>query len=196
MQRPIALLAALSCAGLVNAAQAAEDPAATRVEGFCRGLAQAAKLGRASVQQKAGRLEPLVADDFNIPMMAQLAIGEPWSRMSANEREALTAALTRYTAARYAAELDDDTAARCTVDPRVDTRGPDKLVRTKVPDPDGPVSVNYRLRQDGGGWKVIDVYYNGVSELATQRADFAGVVRAQGAAGLVARLKELTAKMR
>ena len=38
------------------------------------------------------------------------------------------------------------------------------------------VPISYRLRQSGGGWKIIDVFYrNSISQIATRRADFAGV---------------------
>jgi phospholipid transport system substrate-binding protein len=191
---------AVVCASLFGFARtghAADDPAALRVGEFCRALLHSAKgAAAASVQQRTVRLDPLVAEDFNIPVMAQLTVGESWARMSGAEHGAITAALTRYTAARYATEVDSDTGQRCVVEPRVDVRGPDRLVRTKVVDPDGTTAVNYRLRQYGSEWKIIDVFYNGVSELATQRADFAGVVHSQGAAGLVAKLKDLTTKMR
>jgi phospholipid transport system substrate-binding protein len=193
-------MVAIVCASLLGSAgagHAADDPAALRVGEFCRALLHSTKgAAAASVQQRTARLELLVAEDFNIPVMAQLTVGESWARMSGAERGAVTAALTRYTAARYATEVDSDTGQRCIIEPRVDVRGPDKLVRTKVVDPEGSTAVNYRLRQYAGEWKIIDVFYNGVSELTTQRADFAGVVHAQGATGLVAKLRDLTSKMR
>jgi len=106
------------------------------------------------------------------------------------------AALTRHTAARYAQEFDSYTGQKCVVDPAVQTRGPDKLVKSQIVEPHDSSSVNYRLRQYSGAWKVIDVYYQGVSQLATERADFAGVLAAGGPPALVAKLNELTAKMR
>ena len=196
MMRRMLCLAALLLVS-AGAARAADDPAGVRVADFCHGLLDAARSAKAGgVAQRATRLEPLVAEAFNVPVMAQLAVGEPWGRMTAPERASVIQALTRYSAARYAVELDDVGGERCIVDPQVETRGLDKLVRTKMTDPDGTTAVNYRLRAYGGAWKAIDVYYNGVSQLTTQRADFAGVIQQQGAAGLVARLKELTAKMR
>jgi len=66
----------------------------------------------------------------------------------------------------------------------------------QIVEPHDSSSVNYRLRQYSGAWKVIDVYYQGVSQLATERADFAGVLAAGGPPALVAKLNELTAKMR
>ena len=31
----------------------------------------------------------------------------------------------------------------------------------------------YRMRELGGSWKIIDVYYGAISQLTTRRSDFA-----------------------
>ena len=45
------------------------------------------------------------------------------------------------------------------------------------------------LPQNGGVWQIADVYLNGtISELATRRAEFAGILRSQGINGLIGTL--------
>lgn len=195
------LAAAAALALIVPPAMTAQaapaDPAAARVEVLCNGVLQAVKAaGKAGVQVRARRLQPVIEQSFDLEIMAQFAIGPAWAKVTPAERTALLAALTRYTAARYAQEFDAYDGQRCVVDPAVITRGPDKLVKSQIVEPHDTTSVNYRLRQYGGDWKVIDVYYEGVSELATERADFAGVLQSGGPKGLIARLDELTAKIR
>ena len=54
----------------------------------------------------------------------------------------------------------------------------------------------YRMRDNGSGWKVIDVYYNGaISQLTTQRSDFAATLSSGGAKALVAKLDAQTEKL-
>lgn len=180
-----------------HAAAAAEDPAATRVETFCRAVLQTASRARnESPQAKAQHFRGLIEETFNLPVLAQFTVGETWSRLTPGERSGLLTALSNYTAARYAAEVDPNPRQHCEVDPNVVTRGPDKLVKTKVTDGKDADSVNYRLRAYDGAWKVIDVYYNGVSELATRRADLAGVLQSKGAPGAIAKLNELSSQLR
>ncbi len=58
-----------------------------------------------------------------------------------------------------------------------------------------PVAISYRLRQSGGAWKIVDVFYkNAISQIATRRSDFAGILQKQGARGLIAHLDALAAK--
>lgn len=197
MRRIFTAAAALALVGAPMAKAAPADPAAQRVEALCNGVLTALKESKAGgLQARAKRMQPVVEEGFDLGVMAQFAIGPGWTKMSPAERSGLTAALTRYTAARYAQEFDAYTGQKCVVDPNVTTRGVDKLVKSQIVEPGQSSSVNYRLRQYGGGWKVIDVYYEGVSELATERADFAGALASGGAPGLINRLNELTAKMR
>jgi len=176
----------------------AADPAATRVSAFCKGLIEAVRQSAGQgAQARVRRLEPLVEEAFNMKVMAQFAVGPPWTAMTAAEQANVTAALTRYGAGRFADEFDRFSGQTCVVDPLVQTRGPDTLVKSKILQPgQEPAALNFRLRDYGGAPKIVDVYYNGVSQLATERADFAGVLRTGGAAALASRLNELTAKLR
>jgi phospholipid transport system substrate-binding protein len=196
------LLAATTGLGLclvpLAPAQAAPaDPAAARVERLCNGVLDAAKETKgAGLQARARKIQPVIEENFEIGIMAEFAIGPGWAKIPPAERSALVSALTRHTAARYAQEFDAYTGQRCVVDPAVQTRGPDKLVKSQIAEPHDSSAVNYRLRQYNGAWKVIDVYYEGVSQLATERADFSGLLQSGGPTALVARLNELTSKMR
>jgi len=106
-------------------------------------------------------------------------------------------ALTRYSAARLAQEFDSFTGQSCAVDAAVQTRGVDKLVKSRILQPgEAPAALNYRIREYGAAWKIVDIYYDGVSQLATERADFAAVLRSGGPAALVRRLDEVSALAR
>jgi phospholipid transport system substrate-binding protein len=54
--------------------------------------------------------------------------------------------------------------------------------------------VDYRLRQTGGDWKVIDVVIEGISLVANYRDQFKSVIGSEGAEGLLLRLREKNAK--
>jgi phospholipid transport system substrate-binding protein len=190
----MALAACLS----VGLAHAAEDPAAVRADSFCKSLVDAVRQSRGQgAQVRARTLQPLVEASFNMRVMAQVATGPAWTAMSPAEQATVVSALTRYSAGRLAQEFDSYSGQTCAIDPAVQARGPDRLVKARIMQPNGePTALNYRVRAYGGDWKIVDLYYKGVSQLATERADFAAVLRSGGAAGLVSRINELTARMR
>jgi phospholipid transport system substrate-binding protein len=191
-----ALAAVMALGALAPAARAAaSDPAAVQIEAFDASLIDAMK-DSAGTQSRYRKLEPVVARTFDTPTMARFAVGPSWSTMTPAQQQALTAAFARLTVAGWAHNFKDYSGQRFEVSPNVLTRGPDKVVTTKlIPLHDEPVTIAYRMRQSGGVWKVIDVYYNGaISQLTTRRADFQGPLQQGGPSALVAHLNALVDK--
>ncbi len=175
------------------AAQTA-DPARGPVQTLDDGLLAIMKGGSGlGAQGRAARIAPVVDQAFDIPLVTRLSVGAPWTTIAPADQTALIAAMRRLTVAQYAANFDSYGGESFTIDPRVETRGADRLVRTTLVRPgDGPVSIGYRLRQSGGKWRIIDVYYrNAISQLATRRADFEGILAKGGAKALIGHLDRL-----
>jgi phospholipid transport system substrate-binding protein len=176
---------------------AASDPAAQAIEAFDSDLIGVMKEAKAlGLQGRYHRLEPVVSRAFDIPTMIRFAVGPSWSSMTPAQQAELTDAFRRLTAASYAHNFNGYSGERIDVDPNVATRGPDKVVQTKLISPhDAPVSIAYRMRESGGAWKIIDVFYNGaISQLTTRRADFSAILAQGGAPALIAHLNALVDK--
>jgi phospholipid transport system substrate-binding protein len=115
--------------------------------------------------------------------------------MSSVDQTALVAAFRRMTIGQYARNFDSWSGEKFTIAPQVEERGGDKLVRTTLGGSGAPVAISYRLRQSGGQWKIIDVFYkNSISQLATRRADFASVLASGGPKALIQHLDQLSTK--
>ena len=67
------------------------------------------------------------------------------------------------TIANYAKNFDSFSGEKFTVDPAAQVHGTDKVVMSKLVTGGQTIPFNYRMRQSGGTWKVIDVYLNGSS---------------------------------
>ncbi|MBA3812337.1 MAG: ABC transporter substrate-binding protein [Caulobacteraceae bacterium] len=188
-------------AALAFAAPAARavpaDPAAARVEAFDQSLLETMKQGEAlGPKGRYRKLVPVVEGAFDLPTMTRFAVGPAWATMSAADRQALVTAFSRLSVASYAHNFDHFAGERFEVDPKVQVRGPDRVVQSRLTPAHGaPVSLTYRLRQAGGGWKIIDVYYGAVSQLTTRRSDFAAPLAGGGAKGLLAHLDALSDKL-
>jgi len=190
------LLAAMLVYPAAICAQAV-DPAQIPVQALCDRLIANMKGGASlGFSGRAQAIGPVVDRAFDIPLMTRLTIGPKWNSLSAADQKSLVNAIRRLTIAQYAANFDSFDGQRFMIDPKVDGRGGDRLVRTSLLQPgEAPVSISYRLRQSGAEWKIIDVYYqNSISQLATRRADFARVFETSGAPGLLRHLSALTEK--
>ena len=176
----------------------ASDPAAAKIETFDAAVIKTLQAGKAA--GAAGRAKvvgPAVEQTFDLAYMARVAVGPDWTKMSADDQAALQKAYARYAVANWAKNFDSYSGQKLEFDGPVIDRGADKLVKTKLTGPgSSPVSLAYRMRDTGSGWKVIDVVYNGgISQLATQRSDFASTLSSGGAKALVAKLDALTDKL-
>lgn len=173
------------------------DPAGATVAMLHNGLLTIMHAGAAAGQAgRAHQIGPVIDRTFDVPQMTRLAVGPSWNGISPADKNALVGAFRAMTIAQYAKNFDGFSGERFTMAPQVETRGSDKLVRTMLVLPKGnPEALNYRLRQSGSQWKIIDVYYrNAISQLATRRADFARVLASGGAKALIAHLNDLAAR--
>ena len=173
------------------------DPARATVQTLDDGLIAIMKGGSSlGMQGRISKIGPVVDQTFDIPLITRLSVGPDWTRVAPADQTALVAAMRRMTVSQYATNFSSWAGHSITIDPAIETRGSDKLVRTSLSAPkDSPVAIAYRLRQSGGKWRVIDVYYrNAISQLATRRADFASVFAKGGAKALMAHLDALAAK--
>ena len=174
----------------------ASDPAAQQVDGFDHTLLEAMKAGKSlGFQGRYRKLAPAVERTFNLPLMIRFAVGPSWSNLSPADQSALLAAFTRYSISTWAKNFSSYGGESFQVG-AVDTRGPDKLVHTQlVHSGSAPIDLTYRMRQSGGTWKVIDVYFNGViSQLSQQRTDYASTLASGGPKALAAKINALSDK--
>jgi phospholipid transport system substrate-binding protein len=182
------LIAALLSAAPAAAMAEASDPALSTIEAFDSALLESMKAGKAlSGEARARKLTPAVERAFDLPVMTRFAVGSAWSGYSPADQAAVVKAFTRLSAANLAHNFDSYDGEQFKVDPAVQTRGLDKLVRTEIVSKSGKSNaLNYRMRQSGGTWKVIDVYYGAISQLTAQRSDFSSATGS--ASGLIQKM--------
>ena len=144
------------------------------------------------------QLEPVVRRVFDIPLMTRLAVGPQWDGVSEAQRQQVSRAFERYVAAIYAERFDSYSGERLQVTGERPSAGGMVITSQIVKSNGQPVNINYLVRDNGGVWKIADVYLDGtISEMATRRSEFAAILRAQGITGLIqtlnAKADELTA---
>jgi phospholipid transport system substrate-binding protein len=190
--RFVLLLSAVFLVPLADSAYAATDPAATQVQTLTDALLKSMRAGATeSMTERYRSLEPVIEQTFALPLVTRLAVGPEWTNFSSDQQKAVIDAFTHFTIANYAHNFHDFDGQKFEIDDNVLTRGQDKIVRTRIiPAHDVPVSLLYRMHEVDGAWKIIDVYSNGVSELALRRSDFAAALASGGAPTLIAHLSK------
>ncbi len=186
----------LSCVitiGAAAAARAQDTPAAGVVETLHAELIgvmrEADSLGFTG---RRDRLAPVIEGAFELPLIARASTGRYWKKLDEAQRARLVDAFTRLTVATYAGRFDGFDGESF----RIVSQGPAPretvLVNSELVKSDGDtVELNYLLRETDAGWRIIDVYLDGVySELATRRSVYAGLIGRKGIEGLIAAIED------
>ena len=142
-----------------------------------------------------GRYDRIISNldgTFDLPFMARVSVGGAWKELDEVQRSDFTALSRRYSASNYAKNFNgyggesfethaDEPAAHGTI-----------VVKTEFVQPtDDNVSFDYRLRNAGNGWRIIDVQLDGkVSELTLRRADYRSVIEREGFPHLVEEIEK------
>jgi phospholipid transport system substrate-binding protein len=193
------LIAPLPAVLWLRNARAADSPNAI-IQRFYDALLSVMKEAKhLTFDQRYQRLAPAITATFDLGLTTRLSVGPSWTQMSPDQQHRLADVFSRYTVSLYANRFDDFNGERFEVDPNPVTNPNGTLIQTKLIKSDGDkVTLNYLMRQGAGGsWQVIDVYLSGtISELATRRSEFAGVLQTSGADGLIKLLEDRTAALR
>lgn len=190
---PFAIVLTIAAAAPAQVPDPARAPVQALDDGLIAIMKGGKKLGMAG---RAAQIAPVVDRAFDLPLMTRLAVGLPWVKATPAERAALQAAFRKLTINEYARNFDDWSGESFTIDPKVDARGGDRLVRTTLNVPkSAPVSLAYRVHQVGNDWKITDVYFkSAISQLTTRRADFEAILAKGGPSALVSHINALADK--
>ena len=136
-------------------------------------------------QGRYTRLAPAIRQSFDIPFMTRLAVGPDWNTLNPTQQAQVTEAFERYIAAVYAERFHKYAGEQLTVTGEQNSPAGTVITSQIVASDGQPTHINYLMRND----KIADVYLNGtISELATRRSEFSGILKASGINGLIAAL--------
>ncbi len=190
------LLSALALLGLVaaGAARAAEAPDAF-VRKISNDVLATAKTDKAI---QAGDLNAIVAlvDQKVMPNVAfevvtRSAVGPQWRNASPEQRQKLQAEFKTLLVRVYSGaltQLKDQTVEITKTQPV--PGGTQVVVQSEVRGKGEPIKLDYRLDQNAGAWKIIDVNVGGIWLVQSYRSQFAQELSAGGIDGLIAKLVE------
>jgi phospholipid transport system substrate-binding protein len=169
-------------------------PAAT-VERLHAALIEVMKEGKTlGYEGRRQRLDPVVREAYDLPLMAEIVMGPAWKPLSPDDRSAIVTAFSDWTVANYASRFDAWDGETFVTGDQADGGRGTVIVHTKLTSQkDEPIALDYRLRKGDDGWRIIDIYADSaISELATRRSEFASVLSQGGLPALLDRLHQRT----
>jgi phospholipid transport system substrate-binding protein len=197
-RRAVAGLLASAAVAVPLAHRAEASPVTDPVERLYAGLLGIMKQGRGTpFSARYNALAPVVEQVFDLAGILQVSVGPRWSSMGAGEQAGVLDAYRRYTVATYVANFDNFNGQRFEVLPTTRTAGRDQVVQSRIIPANGaPREIDYAMRQEGGGYRIVDVLLDGsISRVAVQRSDFRALIGSGGTAALLDSLQRKTADL-
>lgn len=130
-----------------------------------------------------GLIDTIALPHFDIDAIVRQVLGSAWRRATPEQRGAFQAAFQTFIMNTYARQLLAYSDEKLTVLPvPADALQADYvMVRTEIQSGSGqPISVDYRLRNKNGAWKIIDFTVEGISLVINYRQSFATQIRRDG----------------
>jgi phospholipid transport system substrate-binding protein len=168
-------LAALGLAGLLAgaaAAAAAANGAEALIDRLTKQAVQILRTTAVHSREREAGLRTILERGFDLPYLAQLAVGRSWRDLADGERQEFTRIFTRWALATQSTRLGRYAGEDITVEGSQAAGQGDTMVATqirggKLPQ---PIQVDWRVREEGGDHRVIDVVVEGVSMVVTSAA--------------------------
>lgn len=142
-------------------------------------------------QGRYNKLEAAIIKSHDLTKIARIVVGKEWKKLSDQQKLELTDVFSRLSISAYAhnfksysnesfENLSEDQTARGGI-----------IVRSIFTLPeDKDVKFDYMLKKKGNSWRIINVIANGVSDLALKRSEYTSILKREGFASLIAKIKE------
>lgn len=192
MTRVLLILLAMGWVPSWSWAAPGNDPSAV-VEEFQTALLmvmkEADELGYGGRYQ---RLAPVVRKSHDLAGIARVTLGRYWERLDAEQQAVFLDSFAELSIATYAHRFTGYSGEVFEIISAEQPEAGKAIVHTRLIEPGGnTVKLDYLLRPvPGDGWQIINVTYDGISDLALKRAEYTSVIRNQGVAALLEKLQE------
>lgn len=187
---------------LLAAAWVALSPGAVRadtpsqvVDGLASQVVAVLKDAALSSAQKRERIEQIAYGAIDFTTLSKLVLARNYAKFSPEQRSQFETEFKRHLSMTYGRNIDSYQNEKVQITgERPESRGDvtviSKILRGSASE---NISVDYRLRQTDGQWKIIDVIIEGVSLVSNFRSQFQDIVAQGGPQKLLTLLAEKNA---
>ena len=187
-------IVALILGGRTTAVYAADSPTAV-VQQTTDAVVAILAEKNLSTPEKRHRIEEIVDAHFDFETLSKLVLARNWKELTPIQQKAFVEEFKRHLSMTYGKNVETYNNEKAVVIGDRAEAHDDWTVKTKVVRPSAEdILVDYRLRKEDAGWRVIDVIIEGVSLVANFRSQFQEIITRDGAVKLIDLLREKNAK--
>ena len=151
----------------------------------------------ATLEVREARLHDLLKRGFAMKLIGRHVAGRYWRKMSPAQQAEFQQLYSNWTLKIYSGRLGGYSGQTFKVIKAVSSAKSDIFVQTLMFQPDNskPMAITWRVRKIGDTYLIVDVVVEGISMLATQKAEFAALLKGRGVEGLLQVLRARLSKL-
>lgn len=168
---------------------ATDSGAVAVVERLHAGIVAAAADSDSTVEQRYAALEPLIESTHDLESIARLTVRRQWPDFTDDERRSFLAAFERLSVMTYASRFAGVGEDSFEIVGSGDAGRGRIEVNARIARADGdPVPIDYVLEESAAGWRIVNIFADGVSDLALKRAEYQRILSEGTIEDLIARI--------
>lgn len=143
-------------------------------------------------------LEPVIDQSHDMELIIKTILGATyWSQLDNEQKRLIINTFRELSVSTYAARFTRYEGEQFEVVEQRDLPHEQKLVRSQLTKSDGgTVNFDYVLHKTEAGWRIVNILFDGVSDLAIKRGEYRAVMQRDGFPALIELLKEKIAAAR
>jgi len=145
------------------------------------------KQGTEPTPAQRKQIENILTKAVDLEGMAKSALGTTWAQTPPAKRKKFLDAFTTRFRKATGEQLDQYRSTEVKYLPETKD-GDDPIVPTEVMVKGEPTRIDYRMRQEPAGWRIVDIIVDDVSTVENYRSSFNRIIKKEGMDGLIARL--------
>jgi phospholipid transport system substrate-binding protein len=140
--------------------------------------------------ERESMFSTLLHRNFDIPRISRFVLGRYWNAASNQERDEFRKLFEQWVVKTYSAHFKEYTGETIKIGDARAENDVNFVVQSELIHPNGspPALVNWHVRKEDAGFKILDVDVEGVSMALTERDEFSSVIQRSG--GSVASLNQ------
>ncbi|NBQ68133.1 MAG: transporter [Nitrosomonadaceae bacterium] len=137
-------------------------------------------------------LEPVIDQSHDIDLIIKTILGATyWSQLDKTQQDLIVSTFRQLSIATYASRFTQYEGEQFKIIEQRALPRDQTLVRSQLTKSDGgTVNFDYVLHQAEERWRIVNILFDGVSDLAIKRGEYRAVLQRDGFAALIELLKE------
>ena len=137
-------------------------------------------------------LESVIDQSHDIDLIIKTILGATyWSQLDKAQQDLIVDTFRQLSIATYAGRFTQYEGEQFKIVEQRSLPREQTLVRSQLTKSDGgAVNFDYVLHQTEGGWRIVNILFDGVSDLAIKRGEYRAVMQRDGFPALIQLLKE------